>query len=103
MADRKLGLNGKSNEQLRQMLRDPECKIPQLVLLELGVRRQNMEQELPVVLEMLVSPVMERRRRGWLTLSSVFPERAKVISDFRIDDSVEMCKEKIQKILPIQK
>jgi hypothetical protein len=101
--DRKRNLSNKTVEELRAMLRDPNCPIPNVALLELGMRKQNMEQELPVVLDMLVSPLKQRRSRGWRTLASVFPERAKLVADYRVDDSVEKCKEKIQKILPIQK
>ena len=103
LAELNSGFRRKSNEQLRAMLRDPHCKNPTLVLLELGVRKQNMEQELPVIYEMLISPIQERRRRGWFTLASVFPEQAKLISDYRSDDSVEICREKIQQLLTVQK
>ena len=92
----------KSVEQLRTMLRNPNCLAPNVLILELGTRGEKMEQELPVVLDMLCSPVRDRRIRGWHALASVFPERAKIISDYRIDDSVEKCKGKIQKLLPIQ-
>lgn len=92
----------KTVEQLRTMLHDPNCLAPNVVILELGTRGEKMEQELPVVLDLLCSPVRDRRIRGWHALASVFPERAKIISDYRIDDSVEKCQEKVQKILPIQ-
>ncbi len=98
--DRKRNLSNKTVEELRAMLRDPNCPIPNVALLELGIRKQNMEQELPVVLDMLISPMKQRRIRGWRTLASVFPERAKLVSDYRIDDSIEKCREKIQKLLP---
>ena len=101
--DRKRNLCHKTVEELRVMLRDPNCKSPQLVLLELGIKGEKMENYFPVVLDLLVSPLMETRRRGWYTLVSVFPERAKIISDYKFVDSVETCRAKIQKILPIQK
>jgi hypothetical protein len=100
--DRKRNLNHKTVEELRAMLRDPNCKSPRLVLLELGIKGEKMENYLPTILDLLVSPLAETRRRGWLTLVSVFPERAKIISDYRIDDSIEKCREKIQKLLPVQ-
>jgi hypothetical protein len=101
--DRKRNLSNKSVEELQAMLRDPKCKIPNVALLELGVRGEKMENYLPAILDLLVSPLMETRRRGWFTLSSVFPERSKIISDYKFVDSVEKCREKIQKILPVQK
>jgi hypothetical protein len=100
--DRKRDLSDKAVEELRAMLRDPNYKSPRLVLLELGIKGEKMENYLPIILDLLVSPFAETRRRGWLTLASVFPERAKLISDYRIDDPVEKCIEKVQKISPIQ-
>ena len=100
--DRKRNLSNKSVEELQVMLRDPNCKIPNVALLELGVRGEKMENYLPAILDLLVSPLMETRRRGWFTLISVFPEHAKIISEYKFDDSVEKCREKIQIILPIQ-
>jgi len=93
----------KTVEELRTMLHDPNCLAPNVLILELGKRGEKTDQELPVVLDLLRSPLRDRRIRGWYALASVFPERAKIISDYRIDDSVEKCKEKIRKILPIQK
>jgi hypothetical protein len=98
--DRKRNLSNKSVEELQAMLRDPKCKVPNAALLELGVRGEKMENYLPVILDLLVSPLMETRRRGWLTLTSVFPEHAKIISDYRVDDSVEKCEEKIRSLRP---
>jgi hypothetical protein len=93
----------KTVEELRTMLHDPNCLAPNVLILELGTRGEKMEQELPVVLGLLCSPMRDRRIRGWHALASVFPERAKIVSDYRIDDPVEKCQEKIRKISPIQK
>lgn len=73
------------------------------MLLELGIKGEKMENYLPAILDLLASPLMESRRRGWLTLVSVFPEYAKIISDYRIDDSVDKCREKIQKLETLSK
>lgn len=100
--DRKRNLSNKSVEELQIMLCDPNCKIPNVALLELGVRGEKMENYLPAILDLLVSPLMETRRRGWFTLISIFPERAKIISDYKFVDSVEKCREKIQNILSTQ-
>jgi hypothetical protein len=96
-------LSKKTVEQLRAELHNPNCLAPNVLILELGTRGEKVEQELPVVLDLLCSPLRDRRIRGWHALASVFPERAKIISDYRIDDSVEKRQEKIQKILPVQK
>ncbi len=46
----------KSLEELRQMLRDPMCLAPNIVLLELRSRGEDLERELPVVFDMLTDP-----------------------------------------------
>src|SRR6266540_1605134 len=88
----------KTVEDLRRMLRDPAFLAPNTVLLELGSRGENLEGELPVVLDMLVAPSRERRIRGWHALASAFPECAKLIADYRIDDAPEECHRKTQKL-----
>jgi hypothetical protein len=100
--DRKRNLSHKTIEELRVMLRNPNCKNPNVVLLELGIKGEKMENHLPIILDLLVSPLVENRRRGWHTLVSVFPERAKIITDYHYGEPVEKCKEKIQKLLPVQ-
>ena len=97
--DRKRDFSRKTVEELRAMLRDPNCRVPNVVLLELAKRGQNMKQELPLVFDMLTSPLPERRYLGRRTLVSVFPERARLVGNYRADESVEKCKEKVWKIL----
>lgn len=88
----------KTIEELRGMLRNPGFPAPNTVLLELGARGEDLEPELPVVLDMLAAQSRERRIRGWHALASAFPERAKLITDYRIDDAPEECQRKIQKL-----
>jgi hypothetical protein len=99
--DRDGNLNKKTTEQLCERLHDPGCKNPNLVLLELGIRGEKMENYLPVVLGLLVSPLVETRKRGWQTLISVFPQQAKMITDYHYGDPIERCREKVQKLTPI--
>ncbi|MGA2175656.1 MAG: hypothetical protein ABSH38_11810 [Verrucomicrobiota bacterium] len=80
------------------MLRDPGCLIPNAVLLELGSRGQDLQPELPVVLDMLAASSRDRRIRGWHALASAFPDRAKLLSDYRLDDTSEECQRKVQKL-----
>lgn len=91
-------LSNKTVEDLRSMLLDSEEFAPNIVLLELGSRGEDLEQDLPVVLDMLVAPSKERRRRGWHALASAFPERAELISEYRIDDTLEECRRKTLKL-----
>jgi hypothetical protein len=88
----------KSVEDLRAMLRDPEFLAPNTVLLELRSRGEDLEPELPVVLDMLVAPSRERRIRGWHALATAFPDRAERITDYRVDDAPEECQRKVQKL-----
>jgi hypothetical protein len=99
---RKRSLSNKTIEKLRTMLCDPNCKNPNEVILELGIKGEKMEKYLPVILDALVSPLVERRRRGWFTLVTVFPEHAKLITDYHYGDRFEKCQEKVRKLLPIQ-
>ena len=92
----------KTTEDLRAMLCAPDCRSPRVVLLELGMRGEKMENYLPIILDLLLSPNIESRAKGWFTLISVFPDHAKLISDYRVDSSVERNREIVQKLLPVQ-
>jgi hypothetical protein len=94
----KRDLSSKTIEELRAMLRAPVCLSPNTVLLELGRRGHDLEVDLPVVLDMLVSPSRDKRIRGWHALASAFPKQAKVISDYRVDDSLDQLQSKIQRL-----
>jgi hypothetical protein len=100
--DRNQNLSNRTTEGLNEMLHNPKCKNPNLVLLELGMRGEKMENYLPVIWGLLVSPLIETRKRGWYTLVSVFPEHAKTITDYHYGDPVEKCREKVQKLVPFQ-
>jgi hypothetical protein len=99
--DRKWRLSGRTTEELSEMLQNPSCKNPNEVLLELGIKGEKMENYLPIILGFMVSPLTDTRRRGWLTLVTIFPERAKIISDYQFIDPVEKCREKIQKLTTV--
>lgn len=95
----KRDFRGIRTEQLRTMLRDPGFLAPNVLLLELGARGEDLEREMPVVLDMLTAPSRERRMRGWHALESTFPARARTISDYRIDDTPDECRKKIQRLM----
>jgi hypothetical protein len=94
----KRDFSGIGTERLRTMLRDPGCLAPNVLLLELGARGEDLEREMSVVLDMLTDPSRERRVRGLHALQSGFPARAKTISDYRIDDTPDDCRKKIQRL-----
>ena len=87
-------LKRKTVEQLRRMLQHPEFRNATDVLLELGTRGENLAQELPLVVDRLGSPRREVRCQAWHALRVVYPSRAKLLDDFRVDDGPAECKEK---------
>jgi hypothetical protein len=89
-------LAAKSVVELRADLRDPNCFIANVVLLELHRRGEDIRPELSVVLDMLVSEDFGRRGQGWAALSSAFPDMAVSITDYRINDSVVECRRKTE-------
>jgi len=88
------GLRSKSTSELKSDLRSESCVTPNCVLLELQRRGENIRPELPVVLDMLISENVGRRGLGWAALTSAFPDLAKQIQDYRIQDSVDDCRKK---------
>jgi len=95
----KRDFRGLTTDRLRSLLRDPGFLAPNVVLLELGSRGEDIESEMPVVLEMLIAPSRERRMRGWHALESAFPARARMVSDYRIDDTPDQCRTKIRQLI----
>jgi hypothetical protein len=95
----KRDFSGLGTEQLRTLLRDPGCLAPNMLLLELGARGEDLEREMPVVLDMLTDPSPERRIRGWHALESAFPAKARTINDYRIGDTPDECRRKIQRLM----
>ncbi len=94
----KRDFRGMTTAKLRAMLRDPGFLAPNALLLELGARGEDLEREMPVVIDMLTAPSRERRVRGWHALESAFPARARIVSDYRIDDTPDECRKKIQRL-----
>lgn len=84
--------------ELRTSLRSADCPAPNVILLELQRRGEDIRSELPVVLEMLVSEDSGRRGAGWAALVSAFPELAALIPDYRIFDPDETCRSKIERL-----
>ncbi len=89
-------LSQKSTEQLRAELRTERCLIPNVIILELSSRGENIMQYLPVVLDLLESEDSSRRGFGWAAITSAFPDLAHRISGYRLDDTIDECKRKLQ-------
>jgi hypothetical protein len=65
---------------------------PNLGLLELQRRGEDIRSYLPMLLDMLVAEDTSLRGFGLAALASAFPDLAKQINDYRITDSVESCR-----------
>lgn len=83
-------LRRKSPEALWAMLRDNECVMPNLVLLELRRRGEDRGEGLRLILGMLVSEDRPRRFLGWTALRSVFPDQAAHLDDYNPDASADL-------------
>jgi len=87
-------LSAKSSEELLAYLHSPGCLTPNYILLILQERGEDVQQELPAVLEMLESADFSQRSRGWAALASAFPELAARLSDYSVSDSMAECQRK---------
>jgi hypothetical protein len=87
-------LSGATSNELRDFLHQPDCHIPNVVLLELQRRGEDIYQELGVILDLLVSKEVPRRALGWAALNSAFPDLALELCDYSIVDSIEECRRK---------
>jgi hypothetical protein len=84
--------------QLRRMLWNPNLPDVTAVLLELGSRGEKLDQELPLVLDRLSSPQQEICSRAWRALQVVYPSHAKLVSEFRVEDPPERCKQLTERL-----
>lgn len=88
-----------SSEQLRASLRRSDCLTPNLVLLELKSRGEDIRSELPVVVGLLTSEDVPTRGRGWAALNSAFPELVEKVADYRLTDTADECRRKAAALL----
>jgi hypothetical protein len=89
---------GMTADELRGWLRESGCAYPNLVLLELQSRGEDIERELPLAVDMLTSENRGRRPLGWAALTSAFPQVAEKVRNYRLEDSVEECQRKLAAI-----
>lgn len=84
--------------ELRDNLRSPKCLIPNLILLELHRRGEEIRSELPLVVDLLVAEEPYRRRMGLAALNSAFPELSALIPDYNVNDSIDELRRKTIKL-----
>jgi hypothetical protein len=88
----------KTSAELRTFLRSPGCQIPNLILLELQRRGEDVWPELEAVVELLVAEEVGRRGCGWAALASAFPDLAAQLNDYCLGDSVAECRRKTSRL-----
>jgi hypothetical protein len=81
-----------ATEELREHLHAGECAAPNLVLLELCRRGENIEEELPLLQQMLTSEDVQQRTRGWAALRSAFPDRATQMAGYSPFGTIDECR-----------
>jgi hypothetical protein len=89
-------LASKTSDQLHALLHGPDCQAPNLVLLELQRRGEDVRSELGLILDLLVSEDFAQRGRGWAAMSSAFPDLAGQARDYHLGDSVGECRRKTE-------
>lgn len=82
----------KTSDELHSFLHDPDCPIPNLVLLELQRRGEDLRSELGAILNLLVSGDVARRARGLAAMAAAFPHLGGLAADYHLDDSVADCR-----------
>ena len=98
----KNGLEKKSSTELRQELTKNDCLIPNVILLELLSRNEDISNELGILLKMLESDESDKRIRAWNALESAFPDMVKLIPDHHYCNSLGMCKQTADKLRTLQ-
>lgn len=81
-----------SSFALRTGLHQDECLTPNIFLLELSRRGEDIEMERPFVYSLLTSSELSKRITGWAALTSAFPDLARSIPGYRPTKSVAECR-----------
>ncbi|MGF1655651.1 MAG: hypothetical protein ACFCU3_01595 [Verrucomicrobiales bacterium] len=92
------GFAGLTNPELESRLVDSEM-IPNLILLELQARGEDVSKHLPLVLFLLNHDDLHRRSKGYAALRSAFPEIATNLKGYNPTDSAEACRQAVAKAI----
>jgi len=85
-------LQQQTNDELLDELHSGRCPTPNLHLLELGRRGYDIQRELPFIHNLLSSDDMNQRMKGWVVLTSAFPEFVEQIPDYNPTAPTEDCR-----------
>jgi hypothetical protein len=92
-------LRGKSTDELRAILHSPDWLFYRNALIELDRRGEDIRQEVMPILDLLISDTRQQRIAGWYTLRELYPELASRVPDYKPEESSDVCKEQMQKLL----
>ena len=87
-----------STDRLRAYLRQSDPLYFHNALKELKRRGEDIKAEVVPILHLVISDSVQHRIMGWLILKKIYPDLAARVSSFNPQESVEVCKEKMQGI-----
>jgi hypothetical protein len=87
-----------SSVELRARLRQADCWTPNVLLLELRSRGEDIRFALPLVLGLMEAECPCHRVKGFAALLSAFPEVAKFAKGYNPNHSLERCKQKVAEL-----
>jgi hypothetical protein len=70
----------------------------QVAMMVLKDRGTDVRPLLPVLLDLMGSPKLDRRQRAWVTFLEGFPDRRSQLGDYDPDEPAEVCQTKISSV-----
>ena len=92
-------LAGKSTEDLRAGLQQPQWTFYRNALRELRRRGESIQEEVVPVLSLLVADSYAQRYCGQLILREMYPELAARIAGYDPKDTPEVCRQKTRSLM----
>lgn len=85
----------KSVEELRELLREGKTMTPNLILVALMLRGENIDQDIFPVFDFLESDVVQRRSWGYAALRTGYPYLTQFIHDYSPVNSHDVCRDQV--------
>jgi hypothetical protein len=92
-------MSGKSTEELKAILNSSNWTYYRNALVELHRRGEDINELVVPILNLLISESKSQRIGGWMILRQLYPDLASRVSDFKPQETPEICKDKLQKII----